>query len=409
MFGQSGNLNLSMRDGQQLDAFARLRVSSPHTVFDSVNEYDTSPLFFETILTGGGTSTHLPNSSSVKLSCGTANGDSVIRQTRQYFRYIPGKSQLILFSSVLGIPKANTRKRSGYFDAKDGLFFECDGSTFGVVVRSFTSGQIVDTRIPQSAFNVDKLDGTGASGITLDLSKDNIFVIDFQWLGSGRIRYGIFSPNGSLVYCHNVQNANTILGAFMTTANLPIRTEITNTAGTGSGTDLINTCFSVITEDSSEVSTGITASTPVGINVTQVTTRRNVLSIRPKATFNSIITRGLIRDLSFEIIAKTNDVFYEIIYNGTLGGSPVYNSVGVSSIVEYDIAGTTVTGGILLASGFAVSGSGIVLGRANGSLLSKLPIVLDVAGANPINVSIVCTSFSGTASVSATLNWTEVY
>ncbi len=409
-FGQGGGQSaVTLKNTSQLDAFARLRTSSPHTIFDSINEYDVSPLFFESVLAGAGAVAHLPNESTVKLSVGTTSGDSAIRQSRQYFRYIPGKSQLVLMSSVLGVPKTNVRQRIGYFDANNGLYFECDGSTFGVVVRSFTSGSVVNTRVAQTAFNLDKMNGTGASAITLDLSKDNIFVIDFQWLGSGRVRFGIFASDGSIIYFHQVQNANNSTVAYMTTAILPTRVELTNTGTAGSGTDLRVTCFSVITEDSSEISAGISAGTPVGVATTAVTTRRNILSIRPKATFNSIVNRGLIKDISIDIITKTNDIFFEIVYNGTLGGSPSYASAGASSIVEYDVAGTTVTNGIILSTGFAVAGLGAVSAVISHSLLSKLPIVLDAVGANPINLSIVCTSFTGTATVSATMNWTEVY
>mgnify|MGYP001582821632 CR=1 FL=1 len=409
MFGQTSSASILLRKGAQLDAFGRFRISSPHTVIDSINEYDISPLFFETILAGAGTVTHVPNESGTKLLVGMTSGDSAALQSRQYNRYIPGKSQLILASSVLGIPKANVRQRLGYFDSKNGLYFECDGATFGVVVRSFTSGSVVNTRVPQSAFNMDKVDGTGASGVILDLSKDNIFVIDFQWLGSGIVHFGMYSPAGDIVYFHQFQHANVNQVAYMTTANLPVRAEITNTGTSSSETVVKTTCFSVITEDSSELATGITASTPVGTTVTQVTTRRNVLSIRPKTTFNSIVNRGSIRDLYFEILTKTNDIFYEVIYNGALGGSPSFASAGASSITEYDTAGTTVTGGILLLSGYAVAGQGSSGGKTTTSLLSKLPIVLDAAGGSPINVSIVCTALSGTASVSATMNWLEVY
>lgn len=398
----------SFSDSPSLDAFNRLRISSPHTLFDVQNEYDASPLFYENQLTGGGTVTHVPNSSSIRMSVGTASGDKVVRQTREYFRYIPGKSQAIIRSITMGATKANVRKRHGYFDANNGLFFEDNGTNFGIVKRTYTSGSVVDNRIAQSSFNQDVMDGSGASGMTLDFSKKNIFIIDFQWLGAGRVRFGIFTPHGEIVYFHEIRNANTLTVPYMTTPNLPMRSEIENTGTAASSTDMDITCSAVLSENSAESAKGITMSASNGITPIAVTTRRAILSIRPKATFNSIVNRGLIKDIVYDLIASTNNAFYEIVYNGALGGTPSWASAGASSIVEYDVAGTTVTGGIVLFSGFVPSNakSG---GNITNNLLSKLPLVLDIAGANPINLSVVCTSMSGTSNVAASLNWTEIY
>ena len=398
-------------DGAHVDAFERIRISEPITLFDGLNQYNDSPLFFETTLTGGGTSTHLPNESSVRLSVTTASGDKVIRQSREYFRYTPGKSQLILMSNVMGAPKANTRQRLGYFDASNGLFFENNGSTFGVVQRSKVSGSVVDTRVAQSAFNIDKLDGTGLSRINIDLSKANVFVMDFEWLGVGRVRMGVFDQVGRIQYCHEFVHVNTNTTAYSTTACLPLRWELENTGTAASETDLRVICCSVITEDGAflDQTTGLKFSASNGTTTKSVTSRVAVLSIEPKATFNSIENRGKIANLSFEIYTQDNPVFYEIIYGGTLGGTPSFNSVDGSSIVEYDTAGTTVTGGIVIDSGYVPSGDKLPPSVITRSALSKLPLVLDSTGANPIKLTVVVTSLNLTAVVGAALHWTEVY
>lgn len=401
--------SIKFADSAAVDAFARLRVSSPHNLFDGLQQYNTSPLFFEDVLTGAGTVTHLPNESSILLSTGTASGDKVVRQTREYFRYSPGKSQLILLSAVMGAAKTNVRQRLGYFDDQNGLFFEVTSAGLGVVQRSYTTGSVVDTRVNQSSFNVDKLDGTGVSGMSLDLSKDNLFVIDLEWLGAGRVRFGVFK-NGSIKYCHYFLNENTNTTAYMTTANLPMRMELENTGTAASGTSFRNTCSTVITEDASEEKNGILITASNGTTPIAVTTRRAILSIRPKSTFNSIVNRATVKNVQIELLATTNNAFYEIVYNGTLGGTPSWTSVGTHSTVEYDIAGTTVTGGVVIDSGFITAGSGSKsAGTAVSNALSKLPFTLDVAGANPITLSVVVTSFSGTSNVSASLKWLELY
>lgn len=391
-----------------IDAFGRVRFSSPHTIFDIQNQYDASTLFFENSTTGGGSVSHLPNESSVALAVGTASGDKVIRQSRQYLRYTPGKGQLIVMSRNFVATKANLRQRTGYFDAQNGLFFEDNGTNFGVVQRSYTSGSVVDTRVAQSSWNVDKLDGTGKSGLTLDTSKENIYWIDFEWLGVGPARFGIWYRNQAIT-CHIFENENSLTVPYMTTANLPIRTEIENTGITASASTFKKICTSVISENGGQAELGLSFSASNGITSIGVTTRRAVLSIRPKATFNSITNRGFITDVEYELLAGTNNAFYEIVYNGTLGGSPSWTSADSNSIVEYDVAGTTVTGGITIHSGFLAATSSSVRGSSGSqNLFNKMPLTLDIAGANPINLSVVVTSFTGTSNVNASLAWKEV-
>lgn len=387
------------------DAFGRLRTSSPTTVFDVQSEYDGQPLFVERVFTGGGTGTHLPNEGCTSISVGTTSGDKVVGQTKEYLRYVPGKSMLIIASRVFGIPKTNTRQRLGLFDERNGLFFENNGTNFGVVRRTYATGTAVDNRVAQSDFNLDKLDGTGDSGIVLDLSKVNIFVIDLQWLGSGRVRFG-FDMNGVIIYCHEINNANILDTTYMGTANLPVRNELENTGTSASSTSMKIVCTSVMVEDGSEQQTGLLFSVSNGSTPISVTTRRNILTVRPKATYNSLVNRAKIENFEFEILTDKN-IFYEIVYNGTLGGTPSWTSSNANSTVEYDVAGTTVTNGIVIHSGYA--GASKNAGSIGGSeLLSKLPFVLDVAGTNPTNLSIVITSLDATATCYASFSWKEI-
>jgi len=170
-----------------VDAFARLRTASPVIVFLDQHQYDISPILWESVVAGGGTVTHLPNESSVSLNVTTTSGDEVVWQTRKYFRYQPGKSQLVMMTNVLGVGQTNLRKRFGYFDANNGIYFEQSGITLRVALRTKTSGSVITATVDQSSWNIDKVDGTGVSKYTLDGTKAQIWVVDFQWLGAGRI------------------------------------------------------------------------------------------------------------------------------------------------------------------------------------------------------------------------------
>ena len=88
-------------DGPTGDAFGRLRVANPVNLFESSLHYDTKSLLWETVEVASGTATHVPTKSAVNMTI-TGNGDSVVRQTREYFRYQPGKSQLIFMTGIIG-------------------------------------------------------------------------------------------------------------------------------------------------------------------------------------------------------------------------------------------------------------------------------------------------------------------
>lgn len=146
-------LGIQIPDSRNLDAFDRLRVSTPTTLFDTQFQYGLQALLWETVLTAGGTAVHAPNESAVLFTV-SSDGDAVVRQTHRYFRYQPGKSQAISLTCNMGVGKADTRKRIGYFDASNGLFFEQDGVTLKVVRRSFASGAAVDVGVAQSSWNI---------------------------------------------------------------------------------------------------------------------------------------------------------------------------------------------------------------------------------------------------------------
>ena len=163
--------NVALAPGSQKDAFDRLRVSEPTELFSTACEFDAQPLFYENVLVSGGSASYDASTVSVNLSV-SASGDKVIRQSR-YIRYRPGKSQQILVTGNFGGTQVGVTKRIGYFDddtqtesTGDGVFFEVDPTGIFAVRRSSTSGSMVDNRVPQASWNVDRLDGTGPSGAT---------------------------------------------------------------------------------------------------------------------------------------------------------------------------------------------------------------------------------------------------
>lgn len=289
-------------------AFNWGRVAEPQTIFDSKLISDTAPLFWDEAETSGSgtSSSHDVNLAAVTMSVGASTAGTRVRQTKRRFNYQPGKGQLILMTGVLGAGATGITRRVGYFDDNNGLYFQLAASTLSVVVRTKTSGSVVNNAVAQSSWNVDKLDGTGASGFTLDTSKSQIFYIDFEWLGVGTVRFG-FVINGQIIICHEVHNANLSATVYMSTPNLPLRYEISND-GTGAASSLIHICSTVISEGGVD-QTGLVLSTSTGntqCNANTAGTVYAVLGIRQKSTHLGIT----IPLIGMSMLASTaNDLF----------------------------------------------------------------------------------------------------
>lgn len=400
-------------DGAPRDAFQRLRVSQATSLFDTSFEYGIDDHEWSTSVAAGGTVTHSTASGVVSLNVTSATTSSAVLQSLRYHRYQPGKSQLVLMTGVVGAGVGGVIKRVGYFDANNGLFLEQVGTNSYFIRRTDTSGSVYDWAVDQTQWNIDPLDGNGVSGKTLQIDKTNILLIDFQWLGVGRVRMG-FDIDGVVCYAHEWLNAGNLTVPYMRTPNLPLRYEIYKTGDVNTAS-LKAICCSVVSEGGIEFTNSDNFSVSATTGRT-VATRRAILSIRPKATFSGLVNRGRIDPVSTSILATGTNVvtLIELVYNPTFqtsSGSLTWTSANTGSIVEYSVHGDAnagaFTGGDVIDS-FVIAGSTQQRASQLGSILAKFPLVLDIAGANPKAFSIVATDVSGTATVFGTMAWNEV-
>ena len=406
------NVSTKQQDSGDIDAFGRVRISEPFNTFDMQFTYDLEPLFFEETNTGSGDVTHVANSSAARFTTGgTTSGDGTKFQTGEYFRYQPGKSQFVVWTCILGSKTSDVRKRIGLFDDDNGLFFEQDGSNLKVVKRTKTSGSVVDNAVNQSSWNLDVLDGSGASGIILDESKDNIYIIDFQWLGAGRIRYG-FDFGGQITYVHEIKFANTETVPFFVTGDLPFRAEIFNTATAAGTTTYDLTCMAILSEGGFNP-LGIPGSTQSIVlrNVTTANDPLPIISIRPRTTFNSITYRGIVIPKAFEIMSEDASIRYEIVLNGSLTGASFANVDTTNSGVQVDVAATAISGGLVIDSGFLTGARDKTeSGHIGEDIMNKLFLSNDVAGttADILTISVSIINSAGTASdCGGSFSWKE--
>lgn len=390
------------------DAFGRLRVSNPTTLFDSQYQYGKQDFIWNEALTGTGASTHLPNESAVQLTV-SASGDKVVRQSKQYVRYQPGKSQLILCTFDMGTATTNTRTRVGYFDGNNGVFLQRSGTDVSLVLRSYVSGQVVDNVVPQASWNVDPIFANSSRRDAVDLTKSQIMFIDLEWLGVGTVRAG-FVIDGQFIDAHHWHHANVNSSTYMTTANLPVRMEHEATGAIGGADSVKQICTTVISEGGFESSTGFTFSGSNGATAIGVTTRRPILSVRPKLLLNSIANRAQIIPETLELTASSNASYWELVYNPTsITGATYAVTTPATSGMDVDVAGTAITGGTTIASGFVAAGTGAARLTALRSLISRYPLALNIAADTADVLSVVCTSLNATSNVCASLNWREIY
>jgi len=337
------------------DAFGRLRVSEPFTMFDSSHRFDDNDLWATATATSG-TAVFNANQGLVDLNVTAASGSSVTRESIKVFAYQPGKSLLVLNTFVMAPPKTGLTQRVGYYGDDNGFYLDqADNVDVAFVKRSAVTGSIIDTVVLQQDWNGDKLDGSGPSGITLDLTKAQILWMDLEWLGVGSVRMG-FVINGQFILCHTFHHANIIASTYITTASLPLRYEIFNTAGTSGASTFKQICSTVLSEGGYELrgkqqSIGTPITTPMTFAVAG--TYYPVVGIRLKTTrLDAIVIATAI-----SLIGLGNGKNYQWrVVNGNVaisGGS--WLSAGGDSAVEYNITGTSATGGRVIASGYVNS------------------------------------------------------
>ena len=392
------------------DSFGRLRTANPLTLFDSSHRYRDNGLW-TTYTSGTASATFNANQGLIDLAVGTASGDHVIRETTKVFSYQPGKSLLVMTTFVMNSAKTNLRQRVGYYGDDNGMYLELYGSSLSFVKRSLITGSVAETAVPQTEWNGDKLDGTGTSGVTLDISKAQILWMDFEWLGVGTVRMG-FVIDGKFITCHSFHHANIATSTYITTASLPLRYEIQNVAAPSPATSstMKQICSTVISEGGYQL-VGAQQAVAVPVNTPRTLGTAGVyypvISLRLKASPDYLDAVVILTALSI-LPVTTGNFSWQLRASGdTTAGSWV--SAGASSSVEYNLTGTGVTGGRILASGF-VSQTNQSSGQVDilKESLFKFQLERDGLTGSPYEIILAMASNGANDTVVASLDWEEV-
>ena len=389
-----------------IDAFGRQRVSTPLTLFDSSHRYRDNGLW-NTSTASGGVAVFSSNEGLVNLEVNNTAGSQVLRETTKVFSYQPGKSLLVFNTFVMAPAQTNLRQRVGYFGTQNGIYIQLNDNTLSFVERSLVTGIVTESIVNQSAWNVDKMDGTGPSGVILDITKAQIFFMDIEWLGEGTVRLG-FVIDGAFILCHRFNHANLITSTYITTASLPLRYEITNTGATAVSSTLKQVCSTVISEGGYElrgaqqaIGTPITAPRSLAVAGTYYP----IISIKLDTSYLDAVV--ILTALSIMGVA-TGIYNWQVIANGTTAGG-AWLPVGANSSVQYNLSGTGFSGGRILASGFITSTTqaSVNLDILKEALFS-FQLERNSFTSTPNEITLVVAASTNTELVYASMDWEEI-
>lgn len=397
----------------QTDTYGRLRTVLPIELISYYFSNTDHTLKMNTTLAGGSTGTvalSLPLG-AVAITNTTGDGHKINFSTKKYIRHTPGQTHRLTCAARLGDPKTNVEKRWGAFTEFNGFFFKQTTSGLSAVVRRGGAGDpVVEATVMQADFNIDKLDGTGKSGLTLDPDNHGIFIIEWDWHGAGVVRFGV-KFDERVVYCHKfvfdfVQQTTSIRSAA-----LPLNVEIKNVGAVTGNTTMTLSAMSAYKDGEKEIPAvyAFSASNGVSSRTVQNSAYLPVLSIRPKLNFKGILARiGLVGD-RFEVLSGSNNLHIQVVLNGTLT-SPTWVSVNDESNAERDVSATAITGGVVIWEGYVTASSALLspdTPGGTGGALGIWELNVNYQGTVADTLSITCRSLGNNNTTYATIRWVE--
>lgn len=348
----NGNVSYGANDITVKTSVNELNTSTD--AYGILNNVETTPLLqadfnynvnSEVFITSSTSGSISALSGNMITACSGGAGSYAQLETKHYVRIRPGQGAGTRFSAQF-TPNVSGTQIYGWGSATDGYFVGMSGSSFGVLHRSHGIEEWTLT----SSFNVDTLDGNGASGFSIDPSKGNVFDIQAQWLGYGSITFNVVNPiTGKFMPFHRIKYANEhqVPSTRFNSEKVFARVEGVNG---GSGPIEIKGASLLTYVEGKPVYSGPTFAT--FNSKTNIATETNILTLQNKSTFQGLTNKVAIkfRSLGFAV-EGTKPAIIRLYKNATLGGTPSYTDIDVNnSITSYDTAGTTVSGGTLIAA-----------------------------------------------------------
>lgn len=391
---------------QPLTAFGDMRTAVLSPIVQLTFEYtvDNTELLTNTIANSG----TVTQASAMAVCTTSAMTDSTaLMQSTKHLRYRAGMGALARFTTLFTSPQANSEQLVGVADEAGGTSAFENGYCIGYVGTTFGVHRFSDDVI--TSFNVtswdDPLDGTGASGMTLDATKLNVWALQIQYLGAGAVKVWVEDDDtGALVLAHTIDYANSNIVPHTLQPNYKFSMLADNGSSgeiivvkTASAALFVEGMTSYIETHQPLFSTGNQENT-------SVTSEEVVFTIRSRSTYHSktnFIESALkLLTMAYEANNDNAKGTFRMVKNGTLGGTPSWSDINTNnSVMEIDTAATSVTGGEDLFIG-------LLAGRGDGKVvpMDDLGVILDPGD----TISVTCSS-SNNATMSAALTWKELF
>lgn len=329
-------------------AFGEQQVAELTPVAGWTFAYNVNADLVTSTTTGSGTVT--ADAGRAKLSTGAAISSSAKIETKLPLRYVPGQGGVLRITAVFSTPKVGSTQMVGLGDANDGLFFGYNGTSFGILRRS--AGSDTWTAFASWSDSFYSL-GTNGQEVQIDPTKGNVYQIQFQWLGYGELKFYMeFPETGAFRIVHRIKYVNANTGTSLRNPTLPVMAMVENTTN---NTDIVLYTPSAMAFVEGKVENPAPPH-PLALNRTLVasdtgiTTQHNLLTLSNQATWQTIANRirARVRRLTVAVDG-TKNVTVRVIKNTTLGGTPSYTDYNANtSPIQYDTAGTTITGGTVV-------------------------------------------------------------
>ncbi len=354
-----------------------------------------------TIANGGSVDTA---NGRLRLQTGTNSAGTGIFNSKRSIKYRTGQGVIARFTPVFNPPAANSIQIMGVGTLYDGYCFGYNGTAFGVLHRNGN----IDTWAPQSSWNGDKCDGTGASGFVWNPILGNVTMIEYPYLGYGNITFWVQDSNTSKwILAHTIKYTNTSASVQLSNPNMYFYAQVLNAGNTSNLTLYCGSFAAFICGERSFISSPKWAADN---NKSTVTTETAILNIKNCTTYNGVLNRSMVRLNSLSVSTSTSNtvITVRLKVGVTLGGSPSFaakngttadngNTItSGNSLVSTDTAGTTVTGGTHIFS--------MMLSSSGNTQLDLTPFAIFIQPGEIMTISVASTA---SATIGCAANWTE--
>jgi hypothetical protein len=389
------------------DAFGHAQFSQTSQMESHTFLYGDNPDKYWDQELNNGTIEAAPSQSCMVFAVDNSSGSLCSRTTHQYYPYQPGVGNELQISIRNGDEgKAGLVRRWGLFDDQDGIFFEQNGTDNYAVVRSTMDGVTTEERVHNDDVNGDSLDDINNSEYVIDTTKYNLYWIDYQWLGVGKVRMGTFSPSGKRITVHTFQNPNAKILPWAKRGTLPVRVEQYNTATTSGVSEMRLVCAAINRQAAEVIFQGNVYSQHSSRITVSGSNEVPLVSAKPNLLHNGQTNRITMVPTDLECVVEGDPIEVHFVVNAGITGATYAISASDDSAYVLDRDGTAIAGGTVRDRVYFQTG--VTQRILEENLVNSVKIHASGLVQPIFSLSAKCINPAGNAVVTMLVRWKEV-